>query len=402
MPGRIAFFCSSPSRGGLELNVLRLAGWLRQRGLDVLLMPLDGTPLHHEAVKAGIPVEPVGPHRKYFDFASARDIASRLRRLGAGTLFVFHRDDLDLAAWIKIFHGPPLKLVYQQHMQLGVSRRDPIHYFRYGRFDAWISPLQWLRNETLSKTWMRPEKVRVIPLGIDAALYRDAGEMPAGRASSAVAAGADADAGPLPSREAARSYFGIPPGGTLFGIIGRIEPGKGQGLLVRGVKKLRDAGHDARLLVVGDATIEPGRARPAHDFSGQLHEAVRELGLSGVVRIHPFMEDARPFYRAVDACVIATSHETYGMVTLEAMASGTPVIGSDFGGTREILGEGRFGMLYRSGDLDDFVRCAAAFIAAGWPPETAAAARDRARNEFSADRECAMIAALLAELHRAR
>jgi glycosyltransferase involved in cell wall biosynthesis len=232
---------------------------------------------------------------------------------------------------------------------------------------------------------MRPEKVRVIPLGIDTALYREAA----------------GSAGPLPSRDSARNYFGIPPGGTLFGIIGRIEPGKGQGFLLRGVKKLREAGHDARLLVVGDATIEPGSARPATDFPTQLRDAVREFGLSGVAWIHPFMDDARPFYAAVDACVMATMHETYGMVTLEAMASGTPVIGSDFGGTREILGGGRFGLLFKPGDLDDFVRCAAAFITEGHPRPMADAARERALGEYSADRECAMITDLVGELHRA-
>lgn len=384
-PRRIGFLCTSPSWGGLEINVVRLAGWLGGRGLAVTLLPREGTVLCREAGNAGLTVEPVGPHRKYFDLGAARDIAARLRRLGVGTLFVFHRDDLDLAAWVKLFHGRSLKLVYQQHMQLGVSRRDPVHLFRYGRFDAWISPLEWLRDEALSKTWMRPEKVRVIPLGIDTALYREAA----------------GSAGPLPSRDSARNYFGIPPGGTLFGIIGRIEPGKGQGFLLRGVKKLREAGHDARLLVVGDATIEPGSARPATDFPTQLRDAVREFGLSGVAWIHPFMDDARPFYAAVDACVMATMHETYGMVTLEAMASGTPVIGSDFGGTREILGGGRFGLLFKPGDLDDFVRCAAAFITEGHPRPMADAARERALGEYSADRECAMITDLVGELHRA-
>jgi D-inositol-3-phosphate glycosyltransferase len=337
-----------------------------------------GHPLHREAARAGLPVEPVGPHRKYFDFAAARDIRSRLRRSGIDTLFVFHRDDLDLAAWVRALHGPPLKLVYQQHMQLGVSRRDPVHAFRYGRYDAWISPLEWLRDELLAKTWMRREKVHVIPLGIDAGLFRDE----------------------TISREAARNYFGIPAGGTLFGIIGRIEPGKGQGFLVKAVKKLRDSGHDARLLVVGDATIEPGGGGPSHDFPGQLREAIRELGLPGIASIRPFMEDARPFYKAVDACVMATLHETYGMVTLEAMASGTPVIGTDFGGTREILGEGRFGMLYRPGDIDDFSRRAESLIAGAYSRGMVAAARERALNEFSAERECAMIADLVGELHR--
>jgi hypothetical protein len=58
-------------------------------------------------------------------------------------------------------------------------------------------------------------------------------------------------------------------------------------------------------------------------------------------------------------------------------------------------------MLYKPGDLDDFVRSAAAFIGGGYPQDAIAAARERALTEFSAGRECAMIADLVAELHRA-
>lgn len=369
-----AFYCSSPSWGGLEMNVLRLARRLAARGTPMTLLLREGTPLHREAARAGLPVIAAPPHGKYLDLPAARKVSKLVAGAGARILFGFHRDDLDLLSWAKVFSGSTPALVHQQHMQLGVSRRDPLHTFRYSRFDAWIAPLDYLREEVLAKTRIPAGKIRVIPLGIEPA--------PAGRGA--------------PSREEARNFFGVPAGGTLFGMLGRIEPGKGQGFVVRAVKHLRERGHDARLLVVGDPTIEPGGG--GRDHREELRKGIRELGLSGVAWLHPHVGDTRPFFAAVDAVVMAAPAETYGMVTLEAMAAGTPVIGTDAAGTREILEGGRWGLLYRPGDEADFCRCAEGVILGNFTGEMLFGARRRARETFSADRECAMIEALIAEL----
>lgn len=380
----IGFFCTSPSWGGLELNVVRLARWLGERGHSVTLFVADGTPLHREALLAGCVVEVVGRHRKYFDIAAASGLRATFRRLGVRVMFVFHRDDMDVMAWARLLAGRSLTLVFQQNMQLGVSRRDPVHAFRYSLYDAWISPLEGLRAEVLAKTFIPARKIHVIPLGVDLRQH----------------------SGGAMGRSEARNFFGIPEGGTLFGILGRIEPGKGQGFLLKAVKRLREAGHDARLLVVGNVTIEPSGSGAAADrgpdFVGELRSAVRSLGLGGVVWLHPYLADTRPFFRAVDACVMATASETYGMVTLEAMASGTPVIGSDSGGTRELLGGGRYGKLFAPRDEGDFIRRAESLIRGEYPAEMIGDARARVEREFSHERECAMIEALLARLNPGR
>ena len=376
--GLIGFFCSSPSWGGLEINVLRLTGWLTARQLPVTLLLPGGTPLHREALLARCSVHIVDRHMRYLDIPSALKLRRALGGLGISTVFVFHRNDMDVMACVKVLSGSSLTLVFQQHMQLGVPRRDPVHAFRYARYDAWISPLEGLRAEVLAKTRIRPEKIHVIPLGIETNRYGEGG----------------------PGREEARNFFGVPAGGTLFGILGRIEPGKGQAFLVKALKRLREKGHDARLLIMRDVTIEPGHRPGPDDHREELRSLVRTLGLSDAVWLHPFVGDTRQFFRAVDACVMATTSETYGMVTLEAMASGVPVIGTNSGGTTEILGGGKFGMLFRPGNEEDFLRCAEAVIGGTYPAGMIGAARTRVREHFSHEKECAMIADLLRNLHR--
>lgn len=375
---RIAFVCSSSSWGGLEMNVLRLAVWLSERGLRVRLFTRTGTPLATRARSTAVPVEELPAYRKYAALGTARSLAARFRDDGICTAFAFHRDDLDFMAWVKVFSGAGFRLAYQQHMQLGTSRRDPFHTFRYARYDAWISPLEWLRAEVLEKTRVPPDRVRVIPLGVDVGRF----------------------SGDAPSRGEAAARFLLPPGGTTFGIIGRIDPGKGHLFLVRCVRDLRDRGHDARLLIAGSPTRGDDPAAGG-GYAAELASLVTTLGLTDAVFIRAFVEDPLDFYRAVDACVIATPAETYGMVTLEAMASGTPVIGTASGGTREILEDGALGLLYTPGDAAGFIAKAGTVIAGGYPAGMVEKARARVSEKFSHGRECDLLLDLVSELHGA-
>jgi len=360
-----------------------------------VLAPHD-TPLSREAAASGLEVVHLPRHRKYFDFTSAGLLAGTLKRLGIGTFFVFHRDDLDVAAWARFVGNRRLKLVYQQQMRLGVSRRDPIHALRYRAYNAWIAPLEYLRDEVLAMTTVPARKIHVIPLGIDCGYY----------------------AGVRASRAEARKFFGVREDATLFGIIGRIEPGKGQAFLVRALKALREraeGGGGAEVLIVGDVTIDPGRgktlragsadggnggetASTGSDHADELRALAASLGLSAVVHFHPFIGDTRLFFAAVDACVMATAHETYGMVTLEAMASGVPVIGTDATGTREILGGGKLGLLYPAWDEEAFLLHARRVVAGDVPEEMVREAGRVVRERYSHDTECDLITELLHRL----
>jgi glycosyltransferase involved in cell wall biosynthesis len=58
-------------------------------------------------------------------------------------------------------------------------------------------------------------------------------------------------------------------------------------------------------------------------------------------------------FNAIDWTLMASYSETFGMVTLESMACGTPVIGSDSGGTKSLLNEGKLGLLFETKNPQD-------------------------------------------------
>lgn len=133
----------------------------------------------------------------------------------------------------------------------------------------------------------------------------------------------------------------IDDGRPLVLFTGRFERRKGPDLAVRAYLRLRAEVPGARLCMVGDGPerracerMVPPRVRPDVIFAGRVSD-----------------EDLPRYHASADVFVSpATSGESFGMVLLEAMASGTPVVASDLPGHRAVVTDGKQGRLVPVGD----------------------------------------------------
>ncbi len=98
---------------------------------------------------------------------------------------------------------------------------------------------------------------------------------------------------------------------------------------------------DSRLVLVGDGP-EYGRVR----------ELVEKLGLSEVVRYVGVVDEVASLLSAADVLLLPSETESFGLVALEAMASGVPVVASDVGGLPEVVEHGVTGFLAPVGDVE--------------------------------------------------
>jgi glycosyltransferase involved in cell wall biosynthesis len=131
-----------------------------------------------------------------------------------------------------------------------------------------------------------------------------------------------------PDADETRSRLGIPPGALLL-TARRLEPRMGVDILIDAVARIRD--DQVVLAVAGSGSMQ--RA---------LERKVVELGLADRVRLLGQVPEAtlRNLYAAADLFVLPTvAHEGFGMATVEALAAGTPVLGTAVGATPEILGD---------------------------------------------------------------
>ena len=135
-----------------------------------------------------------------------------------------------------------------------------------------------------------------------------------------------------------RERYGIPSDAYLIGYIGRLNPEKGQSLLLNAVARIGASRPRPWLAFVGDG---PDRAA--------LEQEAVALGLSDRVVFTGHLPDVRPVYRDLDVLALTSYTEGFPNVLLESLCMGTPVIAADVGGVRELIEDGETGVLVPPG-----------------------------------------------------
>ncbi|MBN3892216.1 MAG: glycosyltransferase [Nostoc sp. JL31] len=150
----------------------------------------------------------------------------------------------------------------------------------------------------------------------------------------------------LPTPEEARRKLGLPLHGPLIGIVGRLQRWKGMHVLVQAMPKILQKYPDAHCLVVGGKhDLEP-------DYENFLKAEITALGLKDQVIMAGLQRNIPEWVQAMDVFVHASDNEPFGIVIIEAMALGKPVIAGSAGGPTEIITDGMNGLLTPYGDAE--------------------------------------------------
>jgi len=143
-----------------------------------------------------------------------------------------------------------------------------------------------------------------------------------------------------------RRKLGLPLHGPLIGIVGRLQRWKGIHVLAEAMPKVLQKYSNAHCVVVG------GKHDLESDYEDFLTEKIATLGLSDRVIVAGLQRNVPEWVQAMDIFVHASDQEPFGIVIIEAMALGKPVIAGNAGGPTEIITEGVNGLLTPYGDAD--------------------------------------------------
>lgn len=186
------------------------------------------------------------------------------------------------------------------------------------------------RDELIEYYDADPDQVQVVPPGVDLTTF------------------APGDRGD------ARSRVGLPQDAVVLLFVGRIQPLKGPDVLVRAAAELVQRRPELReRLVVAVLGGASGRGLVAPDRLQQLGE---ELGVTDVLHFAPPASRGglADWYRAADIVTVPSHTESFGLVAIEAQASGALVVAADVGGLRTAVGDG--GVLVDGHDPRDWSR----------------------------------------------
>jgi glycosyltransferase involved in cell wall biosynthesis len=136
----------------------------------------------------------------------------------------------------------------------------------------------------------------------------------------------------------------IPPGAAVVGLVARLQRWKGVHVLIEALPHVLARRPEAHVVVVGgDHPLEPG-------YRDELLALAGGLGIADRVHFAGYQPDAQRWMACFDVVVHASDTEPFGLVPLEAMALGKPLVAGAAGGPAEVVCDGEDGFLVAFGD----------------------------------------------------
>ena len=308
--------------GGLSVHCKGLAEALVRAGHEVDVITASHNLTEYENIN-GVNIHRVNPigHHNFLNWASfmANSMVKKLGMLGAPSYDIIHCHD-----WMTYFVGTSVKhLLNKPYIQ-------SIHSMEYGRCGGIhsedsrvINEIEWLstyesnavitvsnsmKHELCSMFNVPHDKVNVIYNGINPEEFDI----------------------PMDNHEKNefRKSFGVQPHEKMVLFVGRLVYQKGVEYLIKAFPKILEQHPDSKLVIAG-----------AGDMRGYLEELAWNMGYGDKVVFLGFIDGMtlKKLYRTTDVAVIPSIYEPFGIVALEAMAGGAPVVVSDVGGLSEII-----------------------------------------------------------------
>lgn len=322
-----------PEINGVAMTSGRLVEGLLQRGAHVqLIRPRQGEadqaachPYFEEVLARGVPIPRYGNLKM--------GLPARRALVGHWTLRrpdVVHLVTEGPLGWSALTAARKLRLPvvsdfhtnfhsYSRHYGVGWLHKPIAAYLRgfHNRTDATLVPTHAMQRELVAQGYKR---VSVVSRGVDIELFGP------GRRSSSL-----------------REQWGVCHEGFAVLYVGRLAPEKNLDLAVRAFEAVRARHPAAKLVLVGDGPTRHAlqAKHPQYVFAGMR---------TG--------EDLAAHYASGDILLFPSLTETFGNVTLEALASGLGVVAFDYAAAAELIRHGDNGLLAPLGDADAFVAAA--------------------------------------------
>jgi glycosyltransferase involved in cell wall biosynthesis len=316
---RIVHSEASLGWGGQERRIMAELEGFRRRGSEIWLLAPSESEIFRRGRQAGIACEPLAVERWKFPFAALKT-AAWLRRIHPHVVNPHSSRDGWLVGVAARLARVPF-ILRTRHFDVPISSRH-VSGFVYSRLADHVITTSPKVTAHFRELFRLPEsRVSTLATGVDTKQFS-----PAGEAAELVPA---AQQKKLP----------------LIGMISIIRRAKGHEILLQAAQKLRAEGLQAHYVIVGEGP-----------YLDAVRRKVRELQLTDCVMFTGHREDIPAVLRALAVLAMPSLHEGIPQVVLQALATKTPVVGSNVGGIPEIVRHGETGRIFPAGDAQALAR----------------------------------------------
>src|SRR3954453_18194570 len=322
--------------GGLARHVRKLSEQLVRDGHEVHVVTRGGGRLASEEERHGVIV-----HRVREPEFPKDDLDAFIAWVGGMNADMLTRG-LELGGGVALVHSPHW-LPPAAARSLARRRRLPwlvtVHATEYGRHQGWVDTHPQSHIHGVEKRMARAADRVIVCSSYMRSQVSDAFGVPRGRVV-AIPNGIDpSDLQPVADLPRLRARFAAPDEKLVL-LVGRLAYEKGFHLALDALPGLIRRVGKVRFLIAGSGTAE-----------AELKEQAERLGLMEHGTFIGWCGDdvLHSLYRIADLCLVPSIYEPFGLVALEAMASGCPCIVADTGGLREVVPRGRrVGLRFRA------------------------------------------------------
>lgn len=304
--------CLSDSLGGLELYFQQCRISLEENHISVVsvvspngrLKTLTSTKHQYELERG----------TKWFPYKAANELSKIIEKEKVELVHVHHAADLALGSLTKRLSRKKFKLVFTRQMNLPHSKKDLYHRWVYNQYDLFIVITEHLRQHAIERLPLSSDKIIRLYYGV---------ENPSKISKYACDKLVDPD------------KFNI-------GVFSRIEYLKGQHTVIESLELLKSDNMEPHLYLFGDIMD--------NDYYKKITDRIATLELEKNISFMGFMQNAKEYMGCMDVVILPSENETFGLVVVEAMKAGTPVIATNAGGVPEIIDHEETGYLFQFED----------------------------------------------------
>jgi len=301
-------FCLSPDLGGLELFMINCIEHFSKRA-NIFIAVAPNKKLNHTLDhKTLFLLE----RNKLFPLIPAMKLAQYIDKNHIDIIHFHWTKDITTVVLAKVLSKRKPQLVQSRHMSMTRFKDDFYHKWLYKNIDIMHAVTHQVKAqlEMFIPSNSRP-KIEVVHPGTKVPIVEDE------------------------EKESLRKKYALNDS-FVVGMVGRIEEAKGQYLLLEAIADLKV--FNIKVLIVGQAMEA--------QYLEELKIKIVDLGIEDKIIFTGFTKEVNAHIQLCNVTVLATPKETFGLVVIESMANGIPVIATNAGGPLEIINDGMDGFFF--------------------------------------------------------